>query len=335
MVVTMAKPVKATASIKTLEAVLDKPIDKRLEALKTTIPSVEQGLVKNTDELARKLITVLTSITRDPSATSDQLAAAAKYRMRVSAFDPRKTEKEVEADALAAACSRTDDIDAGDEAVSNTGDIWDAPPPLPTEETLRLVELQRPYSIYVAGAFVLRPGADVKTMIESALDGREFGVPTLLKLHRHLKESFSAGGIALAGGPLFSELQRILNERGALQPPPPKAPDGFELGFLNAIDVVARIRLKYGDSQPKWTDLENERLLQTALGETPLSEHSIRQLWLSLAHDFFDRLGCDEASLTPQTKWVTAAICSYANHHAVSIPTPGCLNVTEELAFRA
>jgi hypothetical protein len=95
-------------------------------------------------------------------------------------------------------------------------DEWDSEPPLPIQEQLRLVDVQRAFQSFVNGRFILRSGADSRALILSALDGRPLTVPVLLKLHRHMEQSFSSNGIALASGPLFSELGRVLRSQGAL-----------------------------------------------------------------------------------------------------------------------
>jgi hypothetical protein len=115
----------------------------------------------------------------------------------------------------------------------------------------------------------------------------------------------------------------------------PPVEDGFVRGFVDPFAAVDRVRLKYSQ-QPPWTFIEQEKLLQVALGETPLSAHAVQQLWLSLAYDFSERLECAEGSLTPETKWITSSICAYANRYGISIPTANCFtNFFEELAFRA
>jgi len=113
----------------------------------------------------------------------------------------------------------------------------------------------------------------------------------------------------------------------------PKLSDGFDRS-INAIEALSRVRLKY-PRQPDWTDLQNENLIQAALDTTPIEEHSVQQLWLALACDFKERLGCVESSLSPQTKWLTAAICQIAIARNFQIPTPNCLTFIEELAFRS
>jgi hypothetical protein len=88
--------------------------------------------------------------------------------------------------------------------------------------------------------------------------------------------------------------------------------------------------------QPPWTDIENEKLLQTALGDIPLDAHAVIQLFLSLAYDFKERLGAVDGSMQPQASWITACICAFVNRRGISIATPNCFaNIIEELAFRS
>ena len=171
----------------------------------------------------RALRRVLKLVTNDPSASKEEQTEAKRLLYRIRSFDPRRAAKqgEVKDDTdLIAACSRPEDTDKEDEAgtTSHSDDVWDAPPPLPVEETLRIAYVQQPFSALVCGEFVLKPGSDCKQMIEAALDGRLFTEANLLKLHSHMERSFSAGGAALASGPLFSEITRILRSQGALPP---------------------------------------------------------------------------------------------------------------------
>ena len=118
----------------------------------------------------------------------------------------------------------------------------------------------------------------------------------------------------------------------------PKAPicDGYEHGFIDPVASLFRVITQYGSTQPKWTPLENENLLQVALGDVPLGTYSVVQLWLTLAYDFKNRLKCVTSAVLPQSHWITAAICEYVNTRQIHVPTPNCFeNVLEELAFLA
>jgi hypothetical protein len=95
-------------------------------------------------------------------------------------------------------------------------DEWDRPAPLSNEEAFRLLEVQHPFHQFVNGDFVLKPGANIRGMIDAALNGRPFMIHVLKKLHSHMERSFGAGGVGLAYGPLYAELTRILRNQGAL-----------------------------------------------------------------------------------------------------------------------
>jgi hypothetical protein len=166
----------------------------------------------------RALRRVLKLVTNDPSASMEERNEAKRLLYRIRSFDPRRAAKESEGNDpdLLAACTRNDDTNV--EAASKSGDPWDSSPPLSVEEGMRLVEIQRPHSAFDSGEFVLRPGADTQMLIELALEGRAFNIPTILRLYNHMTDSFNAGGTSLASGPLYSELKRLLAERNALPP---------------------------------------------------------------------------------------------------------------------
>lgn len=87
-------PVKATPFIKLLQSVLQKSIDERLDQVKSILPPVESGAVKNTNALSRQFVTVLTSVTRSSDITSEQIALAAELRTRVDAIDPKNPDND-------------------------------------------------------------------------------------------------------------------------------------------------------------------------------------------------------------------------------------------------
>ena len=203
----------ASTSIKALSACIGEPIDSRLILVKKTVAAIEQRQIKNTDRLSRALVKVLSSVKKDPTTSPEQLGLLSEYKLRIDRFDPRRNEKELVTNALMEACNRND---TGEVVDAGTGDIWDSAPPLPIDEQFRLVDIERGCSNFVRGESVLRPGTDTRRLIETAIDGREFSVPTLLKLYGHMQKSFCAGGVALCGGALFSELRRVLTESGAL-----------------------------------------------------------------------------------------------------------------------
>jgi|SRR5579872_7516721 len=85
----------ASSTIFALKASLSESIEVRLVRVKKALTAVEQREVKPVDKLARAIISVLKSIRRDPSVTSEQVALVADYRARCDRFDPRKPENRV------------------------------------------------------------------------------------------------------------------------------------------------------------------------------------------------------------------------------------------------
>jgi hypothetical protein len=225
---------------KALAACLTEPIDSRLKLLGDTINAVERRDLKGTNRLCGRLTALISSLKKEPSASSEQLSRLAGYAVRVRAFNPRRTAKQSQDEAMRGRSSR---IQAPDHAE------W------------------------------------------------------------------------------FDEQRKKI-----LSVPPVE--DGFIRGLVDPIAAVDRVRLKYSQ-QPPWTFIEQEKLLQTALGDIPLDTHAVRQLWLALAYDFSERLKCAEDSLTPEIRWITSSICAYANRYGISIPTANCFTTFfEELAFR-
>lgn len=223
---------KASIAIKSVKAVLDKPIDARLGLVKSILPTVENGAVKITEPLCRALIKALTTVVRCPDVTPEQLALAVQCRARVDSFDPRNPENK---------------------------------------------------KVRVAEQSSLKPKVEAPT---------------------------------------------------------PPVTDGFESEFLNINEAIARVEIKYGNAQPRYTDWENQKVLQVFLGDgVPINEHSCRQAWLALAYEFKARGGSYERKFEtvfpPQAEWVKTAICSVGNQNKFQIgtPPPSCLTIMEELGF--
>lgn len=123
-----------------------------------------------------------------------------------------------------------------------------------------------------------------------------------------------------------------------LKPVPPKISDGYDSSFINVAEAIERVVTKY-TSKPYYSDLENDRLIETFLGNgIPLDPKSVRAAYLAFAYSFKDRSGSLEkpfTSLFPsQAVWVQTALCSFINRNHVSVPTPNCLSFTDDLGFR-
>jgi hypothetical protein len=212
-------PVKATPFIKLLQSVLQKSIDERLEQIRSILPSVESGSVKNTEPLARKFVEVLTSVVRSSDATPEQLVLAAEYRSRVSAVDPRNETKS-----------------------------------------------QRP---------------------------------------RTEREAY------------LTDLAERKPKAAAPQS------DGYNASFLDIGSAVDRVISKY-NVPPPYTDLENQRLLETFLGDVLLTAESAKQIWLHLTTEFKNRGGSATKPFTtifpPVVIAVQTALCQFVNSRRIAVP---------------
>jgi hypothetical protein len=138
-----------------------------------------------------------------------------------------------------------------------------------------------------------------------------------------------------------TEREEWLQELEAKIPKHVKQSDGYEPGFLNLNEAIARVRLKHADKQPPNTNSHNDELLRTFLGESiPLDAHSARQIWLSLANEFKKRGGSFEKTFTSlfpqQAAWVQTALCSFSNrqNYDIGSPSPNCLAIMDEIGFR-
>ena len=196
---------------KALIASLKEAPELRFTIVRKTLSSVESGAVKSTHRLSVALRRVILSIS-ETATDPITIQTCAGFSSRTRAIDPRRAANQSEkiADSFASRIFGETPNHKAD------GDEWDEVPPLSQVEQSRLIDLQRQFQVFVAGQSVLRPGADSRALILSALDGRKFIMDTVRKVYTHMQCSFDAGGMALTSGPLFSELERILTAQNAL-----------------------------------------------------------------------------------------------------------------------
>jgi len=118
-------------------------------------------------------------------------------------------------------------------------------------------------------------------------------------------------------------------------------PDGYEKGFLNFDEVIARVAQRYGSASPKPDSIE---LLTTALGTIPLDAHSARQLLLCLAYRFkevggsFDIDHYASKLLPPQAISIQTSLCYYRNRNDLGLGSnpsvPNCFtHVLDQVGF--
>jgi hypothetical protein len=165
--------------------------------------------------IIRKIIKMFIS-----DSDADVVERALKLRAKLAKILELKAVKlppEIEDQPIHVASDVVDlDAIAGEPEVQKLSDEWGRPAPLSTDEAFRLLEVQHPFQTFVNGDFVLKAGTNSRAMIEQALNGRPFMIHVLKKLHSHMERSFNSGGVALASGPLYTELTRILRSQGAL-----------------------------------------------------------------------------------------------------------------------
>ena len=220
----------SSASQLALTAVLNEPIDRRITVCRKSVTAIENEELKNTHQLCVLLRKVLCSVSDDKAATPDQVRLSAELRDRVSKFDPRRLRAE-RAAGKAEDPGLLSSVSSGEAAAdAPSGDEWDGAGPLSQEESFRLVDIDRHFSILDRGRWILRPGANVQDLLTQALDGRPFNTGQLKKLYDALKRNREAGGSCFnAGCVLFDELERVLIEQRVLKPDPAKQTYGQNL----------------------------------------------------------------------------------------------------------
>jgi len=135
----------------------------------------------------------------------------------------------------------------------------------------------------------------------------------------------------------LTEREQYLKELEERIPKVVKQPDGYEPDFLNVNEAIQRVVLKY-TAPPPYTDLENQGLLETFLGDsTPLNAHSASQISLHLAQEFKARGGNYSKTFTsifpPVIIAVQTALCQYVNSRSIAVPPANCLSITDDLGF--
>lgn len=177
-----------------IKSVQSATIAERLHTASKVLYDCERQPKEVTRTLAAALRKLLTPIITDETATAEQILHVRDMLARTGKIDPRRKGKRVATVEALVGTDRTPQQRTAD------GDEWDAPS-LSTDESLRIARIT----------------GDSKSMLTAALDGREPTIPNLKKLHHHME----AAPIAIASGPLFAEIERILRERGALPTPEP------------------------------------------------------------------------------------------------------------------
>ena len=163
-----------------------------------------------THRLAVLLRGTLQKILADPVGEPEEKRQVIAALEDLKKIDPgllkRKGQRKDGSFDLLESCTRGDGV-TSDTVKQVSDDPWDSDPTRATDELVRLNEIDRQFTQYVRGEFVLRPGADMKSFLLALLDGREPSIATFTKLHNY------ASG---RGGPSGAEVERILREQRAL-----------------------------------------------------------------------------------------------------------------------
>jgi hypothetical protein len=181
-----------------------------LVCIRKTLAAVDSTEIRATHRLAAALRLAIDHVEAKSKNDSVVLQICSSFAARVRVLDPRRVTHGKNLDEVIQAYATKGQPGRADK------DEWDAPPPLSLSEQMRLIDVQRPFQSHVKGQFILKPGVDGQAMMTDALDGRALTVEVLLKLHRHLEKSFSAGGCVLSDGALMAEVQRILKLQHSL-----------------------------------------------------------------------------------------------------------------------
>ncbi len=109
----------------------------------------------------------------------------------------------------------------------------------------------------------------------------------------------------------------------------PREPDGFVRGFVSPEEAIARCSV--AGFTPNTPTINNpEKILQIALGDTPLDEKSVDQLWLAWGYAFKEKWN---KTLSPMAKKIQTAILEYANPRRFPLHEPDVFTFHESLEF--
>jgi hypothetical protein len=120
--------------------------------------------------------------------------------------------------------------------------------------------------------------------------------------------------------------------------------DNYDPNFLNLADALARVEnsgIPDAGFGKGWSLAIAVKILQAALGDIEISEHSCDQLWKHLAHHFKDeRGGCFKdghhanEAMSRAANRLQVAICYVANARKYRVEEPIDFNEFETVAFR-
>jgi hypothetical protein len=110
---------------------------------------------------------------------------------------------------------------------------------------------------------------------------------------------------------------------------PKREPDGFIRGFVNPEEAIARCSV--AGFTPNTPTINNpDKILQIALGDIPLDEKSVDQLWLTWSYAFKEKWN---KTLSPMARKIQTAILHYANPRGFLLHIPDVFTFAESLEF--
>ncbi len=191
-------PLGSSLVIAGLQAVLKLPIDDRLIAAKKAIVSVELSKLKLTHALAEEIRRIVKSVLKSKTATQEQQDAAEDLKARLFSRSPRRKKNQKPERILDDVVPTENPGSISDDASSAFGrDSWTTDD---FEEYIRLCRIDR-------------EGGDFKSKIRAALEDRAESLENLVALLTFVRKRSIRG-------PLFSQLDQMLIERGAVEVEP-------------------------------------------------------------------------------------------------------------------
>jgi hypothetical protein len=119
--------------------------------------------------------------------------------------------------------------------------------------------------------------------------------------------------------------------------------DGYDPNFINLDEALARIEnsgIRNAGFGQGWNLQVAAKILQTALGDTAISEYSCDQLWKALAHRWKDLGGSFEPGhhacdiLSRSANRILVSICYVGNSQKYKVEEPISFAELEVVAFR-
>jgi hypothetical protein len=177
---------------------------------------------------------------------------------------------------------------------------------------------------------------DRMNLLKQVLGDRTVTVENVKALHTALRAK-NAQGWSLTKFPAFRIAEEFLKAQGVAPEEEKKEPDGFQRGLIDPEAAVARVVAAGYDALPKGCSDTN--ILRVALGDVPLDDKSVAQLWLTLGYWFKEVLGGgpkEGSKIMPApARWIIACICGYANPRHIEIRDPNIFTFSDAVAFRS